>query len=141
MNVPDCWSPPLEILDDDEEVPYLDSRIFGHMTVRKGSSVPVCLETHAWSDTSPHLIILNCSVSSHRPFDVIIPAKVVGGLLVWLAKQAKLPRHPWWKVRFWLHRTEDDVWVWFLDDSPEALSFLPWRRGEAAEITEKVMDS
>jgi hypothetical protein len=70
-----------------------------------------------------------------------IPAKITGKLLVWLRNHAEPSFKPWHDIVFWLGRLEDDVWVWFGNDSPEAYSYLPWLEKDGHKMMAAVMDS
>jgi hypothetical protein len=140
------WSPVFDNELDDFECPIIGSRIFNHQTLKKGSSLPICLKEHEWSQTSSHLIVFNCTL----PFsekgilpicDIVLPARIVGRLLAWLRDQPMSPRYPWWRIGFWIHRTENDEWFWFTDDSPESYSFLPWKNKDGEVIAAEIMNS
>ncbi len=90
-----------------------------------------------WSQTSDHLIV-HVDVESCY---LAIPAKIMGELLVWLRDRAKPPFKLWYNVVFWLGRPEDEVWVWFGSDSPEAYGYLPWLKEKGRRMMAEVMNS
>jgi hypothetical protein len=115
-------------------------------TLAKGSFYPmkfgigsssVSIPTHAWSETSSHLIMFN-RLEHGQPY-VAIPARIVGALLTWLRDQATPPYLLWWGIEFWLHRTEQDEWVWFKDDSSDAMVYLPWKQNLGKDIVNNIM--
>ena len=106
-------------------------------TLARGSFVELTLSVHLWSETSDHLIV---AVSLYPACYLAVPASILGRLLPWLRDRADPPRHPWHAVRFWLLRTQEDEWIWFMGDSPESYAHLPWKRAEGERMMSQVMD-
>ena len=115
----------------------MHNRIAVDKTLALGSMCPMKLQNHDWSETSPHLIVHRFSF----PGSIAIPACIVGKLLAWLQDRAKPPRHPWWEIEFWMHRTKNDEWVWFDDESPESFAYLPWKHEAAETMARRIMTS
>lgn len=149
LSHPSEWEPEYSWeYDEPGEYPFLSWTVGPGRTLAKGSFLPMkfgngearigkSAPTHAWSETSSHLIVFN-RLKYDRPY-VAIPARVVGALLLWLKDQASPPFNPWWKIEFWLHRTEQDEWIWFKDDSAEALAYLPWKQNMGHSIVDRIM--
>lgn len=138
ISTPDRWETKFswEREDFGDEYPSLGGQITACRTLARGGMQPVKLSNHRWSETSDHLYLNMLGADSFW-----VPARIVGRMLVWLVEQANPPRRPWWEVEFWICRTEDDEWTWFMDDSPEATGRLPWRHKTGEEAMQHVMES
>jgi len=137
ISLPYSWEPAF-VWNSKEERPTIHDTINNIRILASGGVFPLNFNYgHAWSDTTPHLIVWGSLYPVER---IAFPASKVGKLLTWLRDQAQPPWNPWWKVDFWVHRTDDD-WIWFTDDSAEAEVYLPWRRARIEWMVGSIMNS
>jgi len=122
---------------EDEPRPHVSNNVGVGRTLAKGSFIELTLAVHFWSETSDHLIV---HVGLYQTCYLAIPAKILGQLLPWLRDLSEPPCRPWHMVRFWLSRTQDDEWIWFTGESPEAYARLPWKRAESERMMTHVMN-
>lgn len=138
IDLPYSWEPQF-VWNSKEEPPTLSNMIHCIRILAPGGFFPLNFNHgHAWSETTPHLIIWGSLFSGEH---VAFPANRVGRLLAWLRDQACPPHRPWWKIDFWVCRTSDDDWIWFTDDSVEAQVYLPWKRSKIEWMVGHVMES
>lgn len=117
--------------------PHVDNNVGVGRTLAKGSFIELTMVDNFWSETSDHLIV---TVRLYPTCYLAIPARILGRLLPWLRDRAEPPRRPWYLVRFWLLRTQDDEWIWFTGDSPESYAYLPWKRADGERMMSQVMN-
>lgn len=135
--LPSNWMPEYVDVDIAHMLPSTSLRISSCKILAPGSFTLITFADSNWAIDSDYLIV--CDAANNL---VAVPAKLIGKMTVRACERSCPKRRRYWfDVQFWIHRVDESEWTWFSDDSPEALSYLPWKATESEIVLANVMES